>query len=329
MKIISSINNFFQREWDEKLGQPLWRELHYDYLKLLQNGENGLFKYIEVDDSIIPYYINNQQQWEVAKDLMNPLLYVMLDTLGINNNNNNVFVFIPDSFNKLTTGKIKDYLVRMTKLLEDKYALLEKKLNILVFCDERNKSLQVLEELSKIMKVGSYNTLIDINFNNIEEYEERREGKRRRDIRRWKRYFEESDLKFSKVDIKSYVDDMKEFYESQCIKHDSPYEPSYFWEKINKYKSENIDWYGVFKDEALLLFTGIWKYDSGAILSLFGKNSDKEDLIRESSAYIIMNYKLIELAINNGFKKLYNGYGNPEIKKKLGFKSIDQYICLL
>jgi len=184
LKIIDSIYEIPLDIWHQKIGKPFWKEFHYDYLLFLQNENNGLFKFIEFKEVIIPFYINNEKQSEFAKNLMNPLLNIMLEILEINNNNVSILFFVSDSFNNINEELIKNYIIKTKQYLINIYSNNSTNTNIITFCDEENKCIKVLQVISKKMIVGSYNTYIKNIFSNMNDFEIFLGLKIRRKIRR-------------------------------------------------------------------------------------------------------------------------------------------------
>lgn len=129
--------------------------------------------------------------------------------------------------------------------------------------------------------------------------------------------------KFNVADYKAQVIDL---YRSCCLKHEDFVEGRGFLNNLEV--AENVEWYGVFEENSLIMFSGYWKNKDSVVLGMFGKEYKKEKLLRDSRAYFVLKLKMIENSIHEKKTRVYDGYGVRDIKQSLGFR-IDDYAIMV
>ncbi|NYB72806.1 hypothetical protein HZF24_01475 [Sedimentibacter hydroxybenzoicus DSM 7310] len=323
------IKEITKDKWDCLHGMTEWREFNYRYLEALGNINEEAMKFLVYDNLIIPFYINSDDSSSKSKEIMDDFLNIMLSNFDVDGDKFAALVFLPQKLNAFMKDEIKKVIKDISKDIKIKYKHSSEP-KVLLFYNEKDlQILNVAQKVSKDTKICSYNTEMELNFKNIEEYEKSLKSKRRNDINKWKNSFNENKLEFRKIDLEKKLEDIYTMYKYVCDKYDEPCEGFAFWEQIKKCPENDVSWYGIFSKDSLILFVGYWEDGNTAIISMLGKNSEMEIISRETNAYFILLYKLVELSINKGVKKIYNGYGLMDVKKRMGFNSYNQYVSII
>lgn len=134
------------------------------------------------------------------------------------------------------------------------------------------------------------------------------------------------DVSFGKLDIKNEKSTMIDLYIETCDRHKDFRECDDFF--LNLDETQKVEWYGIFKESELIMFSGYWKNSNSVVFGMFGKNYKYEKLIRKSYAYFVMNINMIQQAINDNYKIIYSSYGEKNIKKQMGYM-IENYACVM
>lgn len=287
-----------------------WREFHPAYLKVKQ------FNFFHFKDFAIPIFVNDQDKNEDTQFF----LKFFLNELELCSKDRIVLLFIPLSF-ELSSKNTSDLFQVLKKIYPEYHLILFGNISI----DQKS----LLLKNYKVSEV-SYNTVIEIpdkcdKVNLL--YDEILNKKQRSNLKSYIKQFEKTGLIIKKIDLESEERRMFDLYNQMCSKFGEPTLEFSVWKEISE-NSDMIDWFGVYKEENLILFVGFWKFKKSAIISFFGKDLHYEKLIRDSKAYFILFSSINDYAIKNDINTVYNGYGNYELKKQLGFKKIDYYMIL-
>lgn len=107
---------------------------------------------------------------------------------------------------------------------------------------------------------------------------------------------------------------MIDLYIETCDRHKDFRECDDFF--LNLDETQKVEWYGIFKESELIMFSGYWKNSNSVVFGMFGKNYKYEKLIRKSYAYFVMNINMIQQAINDNYKIIYSSYGEKILRNK-------------
>lgn len=174
----------------------------------------------------------------------------------------------------------------------------------------------------------SYNSKLDIaSFMCLDDYLHSLKSKNRIFLNKCLKHFNDfGDVSFGKLDIKNEKSTMIDLYIETCDRHKDFRECDDFF--LNLDETQKVEWYGIFKESELIMFSGYWKNSNSVVFGMFGKNYKYEKLIRKSYAYFVMNINMIQQAINDNYKIIYSSYGEKNIKKQMGYM-IENYACVM
>ncbi|UCH94942.1 MAG: hypothetical protein JSV88_32465 [Candidatus Aminicenantes bacterium] len=328
VEIVKDIRLFSENDWYRKTGLPVWRELHYDYLSLLQHDSDNLFEFMVFPDVIIPFYSNKYAHGPTIENYMNPLIGIMLSALGTDENTFAALILIPPAVETCPGQKIREYIAKAISRLEKRYENKKEIPVVLAFCSETNKkTVSLLNKISLTSAVASYNTCLKLDFDGIEDFNKSQSYNFRRSVRRWLAAFSRHNLEFRRVDAPGYCDEMHILYAALCERVEGMDEPGAFWANLKNHTSENLEWYGIFQGSSLVCFGGVWSYGQHSLLSILGRKDEK--LCKAGMTYFVMYYKLIEIALQRKIKRMYASYGNIDVKNRFGFESINEHLFYL
>ncbi|MBO0474400.1 hypothetical protein JZO86_11890 [Enterococcus ureasiticus] len=287
-----------------------WREFHPAYLKAKQ------FNFFQFKDFVIPIFVNDQDKNEDTHSF----LEIFLNELELCSEDKIVLLFIPVSFELSSINT-----VALFQVLRKTYP----EYHLLLFGNISRDQKSQLSNKYKVSEV-SYNTVIEIP-EKCEKvtllYDGILNKKQQNNLKSYNKQFEKSGLTIKKIDWKVEQKIMFNLYNQMCHKFGEPTVEFSLWKEISE-NSDMVDWFGVYKEEILILFVGFWKSKKSAIISFLGKDLHYEKLIRDSKVYFILFSSINEYAIKNNISKIYNGYGNYDLKKQLGFKKLDYFMIL-
>ncbi len=290
-----------------------WRENSLAFKKYLNKIDESPYKEIEFE-SIKMIYIDSLNNAGPLNIYLNNYIDIFCKQIKIDSKNC-CLVFLPLIEDYKKQKRLIDYLLNK---LEDRETLLlyrEKSYNDLI-------SRDIIQ--FNHYRVTYNSRLVISEYSNINDYFSSLTSKRRRYLLRCSEVFENQfeDLEFHKFSIKEYEADVIRLYSDCCIMHNDAIESDKFLNNLDQ--AEMVDWYGIFYKGRLSMFSGYWKNTHSVILGMFGKDYEKEQILRDSYAYYYLNLKMIEVAINHGINVIYNSYGEENMKKQMGYE-IDYY----
>lgn len=326
--IVNNILDIEETEWERKIGNFRWREFNYSYLKSLGEIGENLFKFIILDDTIIPYYYDDNNISNTSKEIMGSFLEIMCNELEVKGDNA-ALVFIPETLNIHNDGTIRDNIFKIINSIKLSSNGKDSPSLIFFYSEKDLNICNVLKSMSDITKTASYNSELNIKNMIIENYEQCLSGKRRYKLKKAYKSFIDNSLEFKKFKLEDHLEDTYSMYKLLSDKYNDPYESYDFWVKLADIDEEKLQWYGIFIDDKLIRFVGFWVDKQNVILSMTGRDEHAAKLFEKINIYFIFNYKLIETAINLKFNKLYYGYGLKEAKLKMHFDIVYQSISFI
>jgi len=324
---ISSFSCFNRNEWNSLFGTAVWRELDYRYLLSLAEINEEALKFMKYDDFVFPIYTQiEHKNYNTSEMIMNDFLQILLHEYDNIPYQNIVLVFVPKKINERSSLNSTVDIIETLRL--DIKKIYGPTVKILLFYDIEDKIIFDICNIKKSSFIKcSYNSKMNINFNDFDEYVSKLNSKGRYIVRKNIDIFSNNRIiNIGKINKEVYKNDLKSLYKKSCSKHEELYESDEFWDSII---AKSVEWYGAFIEKELIMFFGYWKNDTSAICSMFGKNYIYDELIKKTRAYFMLSYKLIDIAIKDNLKVMFNGYGLEHLKREMGYNIIDHYISLI
>lgn len=322
---IHSFSEEILKKMSFKHNKSGWREFDPNYLKILDHISMIPFEFFEIDDWIIPFYSTINKSHKMH-EIMHEFVSIFAQALSLKLKPTDCILlsFMPKQFSEITP---REQSLLLSKMSDIKCEREEMNITIILFhCDYKFSSN--FENIKT--KICSYNTELKVRFANMTEYISMLKPKNRSEMRKVIKDFDSSNLEFKRIDTKIYTERMQYLYESNCKKYNSDFEPKDFWEVIkSKDLALDVEWYGIFQEDTLLSFLGLWFEDENAIMSIYGKDYEYEEQLRETFSYYNLSLRIMERAWERGATTIINGYGQEEIKKKLGFEKIDYFASII
>lgn len=279
-----------------------FRELHIDYLNVLNALDENNFNFLLYNESILIPFLDKSDSCLKGKNF--DFLYKLYPKA------NGKKIFFLDHLN------VNEF-IRIVKKLQESFK------NQIYMCNELQK--RTINNGSKLI---SYNTYLLLNEKDIEEKYIKWTSKIRREFQRWERNFKKVEsLEIKKIDLtdKEVVQEMRCLYNRFSKKFENYLENDRFWEMI-KFKKK-VEFYGIFYFNKLICFSGLWNFKSHNLFSMIGKDEKYENILKKSNSYFIFN--LYASKVSKGKEKVYYGYGNYNLKKQLLMKVENLYINYL
>lgn len=288
-----------------------WRELNFDFLSILEDFSCNPISYIIYNKFIFAFFDNttrNSLENSYYFSLFNGYLSLFSATLSDSINlKRTCLVFLPEIHNDENFCGYE-----FLPLLEN---ILNEKKIVLVGRD------QIMTQLSANSKNCTYNTYIRLDSMN---YLDTLDSHTRQKAKKYIRLFGECKYDFRVFDLANYCEQAYRLYNQVCqIYHEQP-EPYFIWEHLSQnIRNGNINWYGIFYKDELILCLSAWKDKTNAVLSFFGKNNFYADDIKCNYLMHNLFIKTVQSLYSQGIVCIYNGFGHYEMKKQLGFRKIN------
>ncbi len=305
-----------ERYSDKKIWNGVWRETSDSFVDYLDKIDEPVFHYAKTKYGLV-LYVDSKDCRNDMDNYMQSFVSLFISIAGIEQKPYCLF-FIPDTNN---------YYIKRDLIIEllDKF----KECDVLILYrnDCENRLIENAFESCSNVKV-TYNSELDIGgYCNVDGYLSSLSSKRRCNIKNSiKRFNAFETLDVRKFDIRDNKIQVIKLYKECCDRHEDFVESKGFLNNLDSL--ENVDWYGVFDRNDLVMFSGFWKNSDSVVLGFFGKDYKKEKIIRDSRSYYMLMLKMIEDAISDNYCKVYDGFGVEEVKKRMGFKIIDYSILV-
>lgn len=318
---IKKFDEIKREDWKILYGSADWRELNYNYLQMLCNIDQLPYKMIVTRRCIFPFFVTNNINNEIDQ-IMLSFVKIFADALSVNLQETPIaFLFMPIKVKGFEETEKKELFKELEELSNVLIGY-----SILIF-HEASITINSFKEDIISRKNVSYNTQMVCSFQNFNKYLDSLKSSNRRNIKKSMENFENSGLTFQKIDMSIHKERVQELYENNCSKFGEICEPNEVWNNLANL--DNVCWFGIFHNDVLIMFAGSWIEDSYMILAMFGKDYTYEDLIRKTNAYFYINLKLIDYAIKRNIKIIYNGYGEREMKQRLGYNILDYAVTYI
>lgn len=287
-----------------------WRETCLPFINYLDKLEELPYSFLKIGKIQIPY-LDVEPAMEDNYILSFVRLFLYLSEIE---ERTFYFVFFPRCEEGEFCKKILDRI-----FLE----LLNKKIVILF-----NKKTCIDDIRLRNTKTVTYNSVLPLkNYQDFSDFIEERSGKKKRFLKRSIRIFSNNhDFAIKQINMESSLEYILDLYVQCCNKHDDFMESKKFLE--NLHLADNVDWYGVYYCEKLVMFTGYWKNAESVVLGMFGKDYAYEPILRKNNVYFAFNLFLIGKAIEQRFDFLFSSYGEQDLKRQIGYEFEDYGIAV-
>ncbi len=279
-----------------------FRELHIDYLNILNTSDENNFNFLVYKKNILIPFLDKNDSHLKGENF--EFLYKLYpEAIGKK-------IFFLDH---LTV----DEFIKIVKKLQKSF-----KSNIYI-CNELQKKI-----IKDRLELVSYNTYLLLNGEEIEDKYVKSTSKIRTEFYRWERTFKKIEsLEIKKIDLNEngIIEEMKNLYNEFSKKFENFLEDDSFWEMI-KFK-KNVNFYGIFYFNKLICFSGLWYFKFHNLFSMIGKDEKYEELLKKSNSYFLFN--LYAAKLSKGKEKIFYGYGNYNLKKQLLMDIENLYIGYL
>ncbi len=296
--------------------EGVWRETCLAFLEYLNVLKVQPFHIINYESYSI-LYIDKLDCYSVMDEYLQSFINIFRIISGIENKQY-CLVFLPETDDQTIQRSI---INKVVQVLQNRDILL---------LYRKNSYQELIDnefDTYENYKV-TYNSRLDIKeFHVFDDYLNNLASKKRRFLKKSMLIFEKnSDMKARKFEISKEKERVLQLYKECCVLHEDTIECDFFLDNLEF--ALQVEWYGIFAKSELVMFSGYWKNENSVIFGMFGKDYDKEQLLRDSHAYFVLNLKMIESAILAGYDRIYNGFGEGEMKKSMGYM-IDDYFLMV